>query len=65
MPRLIILVMGAAPIFLAGAVYDPLAAVGVLYLIVVGLLVAADLAFGRPAPLVTSYPAAPSDPFRT
>ena len=44
-PRLIILAMGAAPLFLAGAIYDPFAAVGVLYLFVLGILVVADLAF--------------------
>jgi len=32
-PRLVILVMGVAPFFLAGALYDPFAAVGVVYLI--------------------------------
>ena len=41
-PRLIILVMASAPVFLAGAIYDPLAAVGVLYPLGLALLAALD-----------------------
>ena len=41
-PRLIILVMAAAPLFLAGALYEGAAAVGVLYVIVLALYTSLD-----------------------
>ncbi len=41
-PRLMILVMAAAPLFLAGTLYEGAAAVGVLYLIVVALYTCLD-----------------------
>ncbi|MEN6337793.1 MAG: DUF58 domain-containing protein [Phycisphaerales bacterium] len=41
-PRLIILVMAAAPLFLAGALYEGASAVGVLYLIVLAFYTALD-----------------------
>jgi len=41
-PRLMILVMAAAPLFLAGALYEGAAAVGVLYVIVLALYTSLD-----------------------
>jgi uncharacterized protein (DUF58 family) len=44
-PRLMLLVMAAAPFFLAGALYDPFTAIGVLYLLVLILCGLLDLFF--------------------
>ena len=44
-PRLIIMVMAAAPLFLAGALYEPLAGIGVLYAALLLLYAALDAAF--------------------
>jgi len=40
--RLILMVAGAAPIFLAGALYEPAAAIGVLYVLLLGVYAAID-----------------------
>jgi len=42
-PRLIILVLAAVPIFLCGAIYGPLAAVGLIYAAALGLYALIDL----------------------
>ena len=42
-PRLIILVLAAVPIFLGGAIYGPLAAVGLIYAAALGLYALIDL----------------------
>lgn len=41
-PRLVVMIAGAAPIFLAGGVYEPLAAVGVLYVMVLAAYMVVD-----------------------
>lgn len=43
--RLIILVMAAAPLFLGGALYDPLTGIGVVYLAILALCMAVDAVF--------------------
>ena len=43
-PRLIIMVMAAAPVFLGGALYDPLLAVGIIYGIMLAVYATIDVA---------------------